>query len=576
MYNEYDNEKNEHPGYGYEPPKLADNEREAYAPVDRNDKGAPAGAPAERIDAPIPDKIGNVPRRFGAGSRDRVFAPRADEWSEPNYSQAQDNTSNMYTPGIYANNSYARRHMAEVEPERGRRESRGLPGRIVRMACVVLLCVIFSGAATYGVMEYRFSRGDFTVVNQVILGGSTDREQSGGLSSAVTIAGKEMQAEDLYTMACTQVVSIKTEVGSPDSIFGGAVNTVVAGSGFIISSDGYILTNYHVIETAYKNDLLIKVCLNDGTEYFAKVIGYEENNDIAVIKIDVTGLNPAVIADSDRINVGQKVYAVGNPFGELVYTMTEGIVSARDREVSVEGKTINTFQFSAAVNSGNSGGPLYDANGEVIGIVTAKPMRSSVEGIGFAIPINDALEIAAELIEFGYITGRPLMGITAQTVSNAHAEFYDWVIGAYVRSISEGSAAETAGMKVSDIIIKLGDTEIDSMETLIFALRKFRAGDTTTIIVWRTGEEVELTITFDEDLTAGQPRQQQQQQQQQQPQQQQQQQESWEPQVVIPPDDSLPPDAAGMPESATPPDRIILQPDTTLKPDSGEDTADTP
>jgi serine protease Do len=131
-------------------------------------------------------------------------------------------------------------------------------------------------------------------------------------------------------------------------------------------------------------------------------------------------------------------------------------------------------------------------------------MSSSVEGIGFAIPINDAIEIAAELLEFGYLAGRPLMGITAQTVSGAHAEFYGWVVGVYVRTVNEGSAAYNAGMKTGDIIIGLGETEIDSMETLVYTLRKFRAGDTTTVMIWRNGEEIETSITFDEDLSAGQ------------------------------------------------------------------------
>jgi len=237
------------------------------------------------------------------------------------------------------------------------------------------------------------------------------------------------------------------------------------------------------------------------------VIGYETSNDFAVIKIDANGLNPAVIGNSDNIRVGQRVYAVGNPFGNLIYTMTDGIVSALDRTVTVEGKNINTFQFSAAVNSGNSGGPVYDANGEVIGIVTAKLTRDSGEGIGFAIPINDAIEIASELIEHGYITGRPFMGITVETVTRANADYFDWVVGAYVRSVEPGSAAETAGMEVGDIIIKLNDVEISSLDELLFAMRRYRAGDTTTITVWRVGEEFELTITFDENLSAGQARQ---------------------------------------------------------------------
>jgi serine protease Do len=505
-----DNGTGEYAGYGYMPQDTAENDRTPQYTQENNAAVTPAGAPAERTDAPVPEKMIYAPRKFYMYNREHVTVPRADEWREPIYSQTQEITSTMYTPGISVNQPYPLKRSQETEPERSPREHRFHPGAFIRAACLILVCAILSGVVTYGVMEYRINKGDFKaeVVNQVVLGGTVDTQQNSGLSAPVTVTGVGMSPEDIYTMACTQVVSITTESDIAGSIFGstlpGSSTTVVAGSGFIISGDGYILTNYHVVETAYSNNLQLKVILNGGAEYEANVIGFDKNNDVALIKIDVNGLNPAIIANSDAINVGQTIYAVGNPFGELVYTMTEGIISARDRDVSVEGKMINTFQFSAAVNSGNSGGPVYNTNGEVIGIVTAKPMRSSVEGIGFAIPINDAIGIAVELIEYGYITGRPLMGITAQTVSGAHAEFYGWVVGAYVKSVNDGSAASIAGMATGDIIIGLGDAEIDSMETLVFTLRKFRAGDTTALKVWRSGEEIVLFITFDEDLSAGQ------------------------------------------------------------------------
>ena len=507
MYNGYNNENREYFGFGHDPEERTDAQWGVQAKPENFEWGAPAGAPAERKDAPIPEKMNNLPRRFPRYSLEQGFAPRSDEWSEPIYTQMHETMSNMYTPGIYVDPQHSRKRGNDLTGRKPKVRT-GRLGRFLRVACLVLLCVILSGAATYGVMEYRIVRGDFTVVNQVVLGGNADSQNSGRLTSSVTTAGAGMLAEDIYIMACTQVVSITTKSESVGGIFNsvipGTSQDVSAGSGFIISNDGYILTNYHVVEMAYNHNLPIVVAINDGSEYEAQVIGFETNNDVAIIKIEATGLNPAIIANSDLINVGQTVYAVGNPFGELVYTMTDGIVSARDREVSVEGKTINTFQISAAVNSGNSGGPVYNSNGEVIGIVTAKPMRNSVEGIGFAIPINDAMEIAVELIEHGYITGRPLMGITALTVTSANAEFYGWVVGAYVRSVNEDSAAEKAGIIVGDIITGLGDTEVGSMEALIIALRRYRAGDTTDLTVWRSGEDIRLTITFDEDLGAGQ------------------------------------------------------------------------
>ena len=511
LYGNYD-EKSDFSGFGYPPPEADGGDTEARFMPDSNDRGAPAGAPAVRTDAPVPETIATVHRKQSIYNPEHVVAPLSEEWRDPIYRQTNETLSNMYTPGIYTNQPYSRRRGNEAEQKQKTREGSGWGSRFLRAVCLAIVCVALSGAAAYGMTELRLRDQDNSiVVNPVVLGGSSERQDSGELSTKPSASGSGMPAEDIYTMACTQVVGISTIADASNSIFGGSAQgstTAVAGSGFIISGDGYILTNHHVIQSAYDYNLPLVVCLNDGTEFEAKIIGYETDNDVAVIKIAASGLNPVVFADSDAINVGQSVYAVGNPFGELVYTMTDGIISARDREVSVEGKIINTFQFSAAVNSGNSGGPIYDTNGEVIGIVTAKPVRNSVEGIGFAIPINDAIEIAAELIEFGYITGRPLMGITAGTVTRANAEYYGWDVagGVYVKTISQDSAAEKAGIMVGDIITKLGESEVDSMESLRFTMRKYRAGDTITLMVWRSGEDIELTITFDEDLSAGQAR----------------------------------------------------------------------
>ena len=489
---------------------LANNDAED-AEIAENAENASEASSSQPTETPKPTDAETVPLRYDINNLERIFAPRQEQWSEPLVSQTHESTSKMYTPGISVDQNYPRRRLPEPVAEySSREESNNNSGRFARMVFLVLICAIASAAATYGVMEYRFNRGDFTVVNTVVLGGGGNRQDYSGLSVPGLTQGAGMSAEDIYVLACSQVVSITTKIDYNSGMFGGWIpssDTAESGSGFIISSDGYILTNYHVVESSYIYDLPLIVNLNDGTEYEAAVIGYDQNNDVALIKIDATGLNPAVIANSDNISVGQTVYAVGNPLGELVYTMTDGIVSARDREVSVEGKTINTFQFSAAVNSGNSGGPLYDTNGEVIGIVTAKPRTASVEGIGFAIPINDAIVIAIELIEYGYITGRPLMGITVQAVTSANADFWDLVVGVRVMSVMEGSAAEKAGLLVGDIITGLDDTEVISIESLTFYLRRFRAGESSVVEVWREGEYLELPITFDEDLSAGQARQ---------------------------------------------------------------------
>jgi serine protease Do len=279
------------------------------------------------------------------------------------------------------------------------------------------------------------------------------------------------------------------------NVFGQQVSGTVSGTGFIITSDGYILTNNHVIAEAYNGGHDITVILSDGTTYKAEIVGFEDDNDIAVLKIDAKGLDAVTIGDSDKMEVGEDIYAVGNPLGELTYTITSGIVSALGRSITGnDGTNINMFQIDAAVNSGNSGGPVYNSSGEVIGVVTAKYSQAGVEGLGFAVPINDAAEIATELMENGYVTGKAYMGVSVTTVSEQMAEYYGWVVGAYVRSVDSGSCAEKAGLKAGDIITKLGDTETVTAADLIAAKKEYKAGDTAELTVYRSGEYEKLSI----------------------------------------------------------------------------------
>jgi len=412
----------------------------------------------------------------------------------------------MYSPGIYASKPEPRSKNGDSVISKPQQKSLFNVNSILRAVCLVLICTLCSAAAAYIVMDFRFARGDFAVYNNVTLGGRPSMQQDDGYVAPLITNPDDLSASDIYDIALTQVVGISTELPDSFGIFGvpGSM-TPISGTGFIISNDGYILTNYHVVETAHSRNIPITIVLSDSTTYTATVVGFEAYSDVAVLKIDATGLNPVIFGNSDILRVGQTVYAVGNPFGDFVYTMTDGIVSALDRIVSVDGRTISAFQFSAAVNSGNSGGPVYNTAGEVIGIVTAKVIRGNVEGIGFAIPINDAVEIATGLIEHGYISGRPFLGVTVQNVSSAHAEYFNWVIGVYVRTVNRSSAAENAGIKVGDIIVAIGDEEVTSLETLRFALRRHRAGDTAQIKIWRNGDTLDLTITFDEDEYAGRP-----------------------------------------------------------------------
>jgi len=431
-----------------------------------------------------------------------------NEYPVERYQPVVQNTPvQMYSPGIYANRPQPRSTNTQGNIQKHHAKSTFNAGAVVRAVCLILVCTLCCAAAAYIVMDFRFARGDFAVNNNVILGGRHPNKSHGeNFVSPLITNPDSISAQDIYDIALTQVVGISTEAPDTLGIFGtpGSM-TPISGTGFIISTDGYILTNYHVVEVSHARNTPITIVLSDSSTHIATVVGFEAYSDVAVLKIEATGLNPVIFGDSDALRVGQTVYAVGNPFGDFVYTMTDGIVSALDRIVSVDGRTISAFQFSAAVNSGNSGGPVYNIFGEVVGIVTAKVIRGNVEGIGFAIPINDAVEIATELIEHGYISGRPLLGVTVQNVSAAHADYFNWVVGVYVRTVNRDSAAEAAGIKVGDIIVAIDSDDVTSLETLRFALRKHKAGNTTSINIWRDGNVIELTITFDEDEYAGRP-----------------------------------------------------------------------
>ncbi len=273
------------------------------------------------------------------------------------------------------------------------------------------------------------------------------------------------------------------------------------GSGFIISENGYVMTNYHVVEGATS----VSVSTHDGVSYTATVIGYDDTNDVALLKADATGLPCVSIGSSDDLIVGDQVVAIGNPLGELTSTMTVGYISGKERAVNTDGTVINMIQTDAAINSGNSGGPLFNMNGEVIGITTAKYSGSSssgasIEGIGFAIPIDDVMGVIDELMEFGYIK-TAYMGVTVQEMTTdmkMMAEVYNLPVGLFVASVEADGPSYAAGIQPEDIIIKLADIRITSISDLTRALREYEPGDTTTVTVFRAGAEIQLDITLEE------------------------------------------------------------------------------
>ena len=305
-----------------------------------------------------------------------------------------------------------------------------------------------------------------------------------------------MAGEDIYAAACGQVVGVTTAMGPISR----------SGSGVIVSADGYIITNYHVIETAVGTGRLISVIMFDGSAHNAQIVGTERDSDLAVLKIDAEGLSVAPLGDSDQLSVGGSIYAVGNPMGDLPYTMTTGVVSAMDRRITTEENvTVNMFQFDAAVNSGNSGGPVYNAYGQVVGIVTAKSRAAGVEGLGFAIPISDAVHIANELITKGYVSGKAYLGLRLGDLSPSAARYYRMVPGAYIYSVAAQSAAEAAGLLAGDIITAVDDTPIVTADELVSTIRSYKAGDTAELTVYREADYIKVPVTFGEALPAATP-----------------------------------------------------------------------
>ena len=390
----------------------------------------------------------------------------------------------------------------------GPESPRKRPGRFTKRAIALLLaCVVVGGAAGAGgaAAYQQFAKPD-TVVYQ------GERPTVDVDTVANSNGGQPMTPEQLYAANLASCVGITVSTTSVN-IFGQTTTSAASGSGFVLTQDGYIVTNYHVIEDAVDDSSVsIEVSFADGTQYTATLVGGEQDNDVAVLKIDATGLQPVTLGDSDQLVVGETVYTIGNPLGELTYSLTDGLVSALDRLITTsstnqttgktETTTLNVLQTNCDINPGNSGGPLFDSYGNVVGIVTAKYTQTSsgvsAEGLGFALPINDVKEIINDLIEHGYVTGKPYLGIQVQDVSS-EAQRYGISAGAAVLYVADGSCAQEAGLQVNDIIVAIDDTAIDSSSALTAALSSnYKAGDTVTLTVIRNQQQIQLTVTLDE------------------------------------------------------------------------------
>lgn len=310
------------------------------------------------------------------------------------------------------------------------------------------------------------------------------------LSGATFLSGDSMTYAEVAAKVKPTVVEITTEQTVNGSYFEQYVQSG-AGSGVVITTDGYIITNNHVVEGATR----ITVRLTSGDEYDASLIGTDSQEDIAVIKIDATDLPAATLGDSTKLVVGDEVVAVGNPLGSLGGSVTNGIISALDREIIVSGQTMTLLQTNAAINPGNSGGGLFNMRGELIAVVNAKASGSDIEGLGFAIPINTAYRIASELMTNGYVSGRPAIGISYIEIDD-YMNLMRYRVNSYGIYVYDGG--ET-GLKNGDRIVRFGDYEVSSAATLKSAIQSYKVGDTVVVTVVRAGKYEEISVTLIED-----------------------------------------------------------------------------
>lgn len=305
--------------------------------------------------------------------------------------------------------------------------------------------------------------------------------------------GEALTVSEIYSNNVSSVVGITTK-GKTTNIFGQQSATASTGTGIVITENGYIATNYHVIEGGDS----FQVAFYDGTVYDAELVGYESSNDVAVLKVEASGLNAAELGNSDEIVVGEDIVVIGNPLGELTYTLTRGVVSALNRAINTDGTPINMFQIDAAVNAGNSGGPAFDALGNVVGMVTAKYASESIEGLGFCIPINDVVKIAGELINYGYVRGKAALEIGVQDAYSRSFWGTTRISGAYVSYIIPGGCADKAGLQEGSIINYVNNTAITGADDLSTVMRSFNKGETVTITGYYNNKAFELKVTLSE------------------------------------------------------------------------------
>lgn len=360
------------------------------------------------------------------------------------------------------------------------------------------LCFAILGGAIGGGTVWLLTHNNTTSA-----GGSSSTTIQQGRHENVTVdineieTGKLMTAAEVYAKNVNATVGIQTSITSTN-LWGQQTTSAASGSGFILTADGYIVTNYHVIQNANS----VTVSTYGGASYNAKIVGYDEGNDLAVLKIEATGLSPVVLGSSEKLNVGDTVLAIGNPLGELTFSLTTGVVSALNREVTFSGGTVmDLLQTDCAINSGNSGGALFNLYGEVVGITNAKYSGSSssgasIDNIAFAIPIDSVRAIVESIIEKGYYA-KPVIGVSVTDVDENSRQL-GIPAGAWVKEVTAGGAAEAAGIQANDVITAINGTEISGVSDLKRILAKASAGDELSLVIWRKNQSLTLTVVVRE------------------------------------------------------------------------------
>lgn len=450
-------------------------------------------------------RLDDIPEAPQSPQETQLPAPE----SPPPAPEAEPSPRREARKSPYADSPYVMEHSPEADfyqPQTQRPPKKEKPSRPAgtgrRVLALVLICVLIAGSCLVTALcvnarwEARRASTESMLLDKIsALQRQVDSRPTFSGSSAPA-QGDAMTPSQLYQMCVDSVVAISISMDSMG--YYGPAEAAPSGSGFILSQDGYVVTNYHVVEDV--SDII--VILHDGSEYEAELVGKDSSNDVAVLHIDAPDLPAADLGSSEALATGDMVAAIGNPLGELTATQTVGYVSGIGREVTTDNTILRMIQTDAAINPGNSGGPLFNMYGQVIGITTAKysgiaGSGASIEGLGFAIPIDDIKSILSDLMEYGYVTGAYL-GVTVENVDAGLVSKYGLPSGAYVSSVTDGYAAQRAGIQPKDIIVDLGGTTVTSITELTRALRNFKAGDTTTITVVRSGTRLTLDITLDE------------------------------------------------------------------------------